>query len=326
MNEPVHAPASAPESASVSDLAAGLRLPVIVAPMFLISGPDLVIAAGRAGLLGAFPAPNARTLQDLAGWLARIEQELAASGRPGQWAMNMIVHPTYTRCEAELDLLSQYRPRLVITALGGPRRVMDRAHGFGAKVFTDVINTAHARKAIDAGADGLVLVAAGAGGHTGALSPFVFVDAVRQFWDGPIVLGGGVGNARAIRAALDLGADFAYMGTRFIAARESLAPDDYRQMLVQAGAEDIVTTAAISGVRGNWLRASLERSGFDFSLIERAKKIDFSSMQGDTKAWKTIWSAGQSVGSVRAVQPVADIAEELATDFSRLRTAPSPWR
>jgi nitronate monooxygenase len=290
-------------------------LPVIVAPMFLISGPELVIAAGRAGLLGAFPAPNARTLEDLAAWLARIEGELAAAGRPGQWAMNMIVHPTYARSEAELDLLAQYRPRLVITALGGPRRVIDRVHGFGARVFTDVINTLHARKAIDAGADGLVLVAAGAGGHTGALSPFVFVDAVRRFWDGPIVLGGGIGNGRAVRAALTLGADFAYMGTRFIAARESLAPDAYRQMLIRAGAEDIVTTAAISGVRGNWLRESLEQSGFDFALVDAAGKIDFSAMQGDGKAWKSVWSAGQSVGSVHAVQGVAEIADELVAEF-----------
>jgi nitronate monooxygenase len=189
-----------PHQHSAADLRAGLRLPVIVAPMFLISGPDLVIAAGRAGLLGAFPAPNARTLEDLAAWLARIDLELAADGRPGQWAINMIVHPTYTRCEAELDLLSQYAPRLVITALGGPKRVMDRVHGFGGLVFTDVINTEHARKAIAAGADGLVLVAAGAGGHTGALSPFVFVDEVRRFWQGPIVLAGGIGNARRRKA------------------------------------------------------------------------------------------------------------------------------
>jgi nitronate monooxygenase len=300
-----------------AELQAGLRLPVIVAPMFLISGPALVIAAGQAGLLGAFPAPNARTLEDLAAWLARIEGALAAAGRAGQWAMNMIVHPTYARCEAELDLLAQYRPRLVITALGGPRRVIDRVHGFGARVFTDVINTLHARKAIDAGADGLVLVAAGAGGHTGALSPFVFVDAVRRFWDGPIVLGGGIGNGRAVRAALTLGADFAYMGTRFIAARESLAPDAYRQMLIRAGAEDIVTTAAISGVRGNWLRESLEQSGFDFALVDAAGKIDFSAMQGDGKAWKSVWSAGQSVDSVHAVQGMAEIADELVEEFGR---------
>jgi nitronate monooxygenase len=225
--------------------------------------------------------------------------------------MNMIVHPTYARSEAELDLLAQYRPRLVITALGGPRRVIDRVHGFGARVFTDVINTLHARKAIDAGADGLVLVAAGAGGHTGALSPFVFVDAVRRFWDGPIVLGGGIGNARGIAAAQMLGADFAYMGTRFIATPESLVSDENRAMLVRASASDIVTTSAITGVPSNWMRESLENAGFTPEMLEAKKKIDFSNLHGDAKAWKTVWGAGHSVGQTRSVQTVAEVVDDL---------------
>jgi nitronate monooxygenase len=306
----------------VQSLYADLRLPVIVAPMFLISGPDLVIAAGKAGLIGAFPAPNARHIEDLAAWLPRIEGELAAAGRPGQWAVNMIVHPTYARFDAELELVAQYRPRLVITALGGPKRALDGVHAFGGKVFCDVISAVHARKAVDAGADGLVLVCAGAGGHTGAFSPFAFVDEVRRFWDGPIVLGGAITNARALRAALGLGADFGYMGTRFIAARESLAPDDYRQMLVRAGMGDIVTSAAITGVKGNWLRESLERSGFDFSLVDTAAKIDFSNIQGDAKAWKNIWGAGQGVGAVTAVQSVAEIVDDLARDYAALAAEP----
>lgn len=308
----------APTETILQRVHAGLRLPVIVAPMFLISGPDLVIAAGKAGVLGAFPAPNARSMEDLAAWLERIENALAASGRPGQWAMNMIVHPTYDRCEAELDLLAQYRPRLVITALGGPKRVLPRAHAFGGVVFCDVINTVQARKAVDAGADGLVLVAAGAGGHTGTISPFAFVDEVRQFWNGPIVLGGAISSARAIRAARALGADLVYMGTRFIAARESLVSDEYRNMLIRAGVNDIVATAAITGVRGNWLRESLERSGFDFSLIESAAKIDFSNIQGNTKAWKNVWGAGQAVACVTAIQTVAEIVGQLASEFAPL--------
>ncbi len=301
-----------------ADLYAGLRLPVIVAPMFLISGPDLVIAAGKAGLIGAFPAPNARHIEDLAAWLPRIEGELTAAGRPGQWAINVIVHPTYDRFDAEIDLVAQYKPKLVITALGGPKRALDRVHAFGGKVFTDVISAVQAKKAVDAGADGLVLVSAGAGGHTGAYSPFAFVDEVRRFWDGPIVLGGAISNARTLRAALTLGADFGYMGTRFIAATESLVTDDYRQMLIRAGMADIVTTAAISGVKGNWLRESLERSGFDFSRIDTAAKIDFSNIQGDTKAWKNIWGAGQGVSNVTAIQTTAEIVEDLAADWAKL--------
>lgn len=300
------------------DLYAGLKLPVIVAPMFLISGPDLVIAAGKAGLIGAFPAPNARHIEDLAAWLPRIEGELTAAGRPGQWAINIIVHPTYDRFDAELDLVSQYKPKLVITALGGPKRALERVHAFGGKVFTDVISAIQAKKAVDAGADGLVLVSAGAGGHTGAYSPFAFVDEVRRFWDGPIVLGGAISNARTLRAALTLGADFGYMGTRFIAATESLVTDDYRQMLIRAGMADIVTTAAISGVKGNWLRESLERSSFDFTRIDTAAKIDFSNMQGDNKAWKNIWGAGQGVSNVTAIQTTAEIVEELAADWAKL--------
>jgi nitronate monooxygenase len=300
------------------DLYAGLKLPVIVAPMFLISGPDLVIAAGKAGLIGAFPAPNARHIEDLAAWLPRIEGELTAAGRPGQWAINIIVHPTYDRFDAELDLVSQYKPKLVITALGGPKRALERVHAFGGKVFTDVISAIQAKKAVDAGADGLVLVSAGAGGHTGAYSPFAFVDEVRRFWDGPIVLGGAISNARTLRAALTLGADFGYMGTRFIAATESLVTDDYRQMLIRAGMADIVTTAAISGVKGNWLRESLERSSFDFTRIDTAAKIDFSNMQGDNKAWKNIWGAGQGVSNVAAIQTTAEIVEELAADWAKL--------
>jgi nitronate monooxygenase len=312
-------------SALLEELYAGLKLPVIVAPMFLISGPDLVIAAGKAGLIGAFPAPNARHIEDLAAWLPRIESELTAAGRPGQWAINMIVHPTYDRFDAEIELVAQYKPRLVITALGGPKRALERVHAFGGKVFTDVISAVQAKKAVDAGADGLVLVAAGAGGHTGAFSPFAFVDEVRRFWDGPIVLGGAISNARTLRAALTLGADFGYMGTRFISATESLVSDDYRQMLIRAGMADIVTTAAISGVKGNWLRESLERSGFDFSKIDTAAKIDFSNIQGDTKAWKNIWGAGQGVSNVTAIQTTAEIVDELVADWDRLAGAAPPF-
>lgn len=286
--------------------------------MFLISGPDLVIAAGKAGVIGAIPTPNARTIEDLAAWLPRIATELEAAGRPGMWAINMIVHPTYERFDAELDLICQYKPRIVITALGSPRRPLERVHAYGGAVFSDVINPDQARKAVDAGADGLILVASGAGGHTGLYSAFAFVEEVRRFWDGPLILGGAIGGARGIRAALSLGADFAYMGTRFISAPESLITDDNRQMLVRAQMRDIVTTTAVTGAPSNWMRESLEAAGFTPEMLEVKKKIDFSNLHGDSKAWKNIWGAGHAVGHTERVQSVAEIVDQLAGDLQAL--------
>ena len=302
----------------VAELGAKLRLPVFVAPMFLISGPDLVIAAGKAGVMGLFPAPNARTIDDLAAWLPRITSELANAGRAGMWAINMIVHPTYERFDAELDLVCEYRPRIVVTALGSPKRPLERVHAYGGAVFSDVITPEQARKAVDAGADGLILVASGAGGHTGSYSPFAFVEEVRTFWDGPLVLGGAIGGARAIRAALALGADFAYMGTRFIAARESLVSDENRAMLVRARMSDVVTTTAVTGIASNWLRESLEAAGFTPEMLEVKKKIDFSTLHSDRKAWKTIWGAGHAIGQTQAVQTTQEIVDELVRDYGAL--------
>lgn len=295
-----------------------LRLPVIVAPMFLISSPDLVIAAGKAGLLAAIPAPNARTTEDLAAWLPRIATELADAGRAGMWAINMIVHKSYNRFEAELDLVCEHQPRIVVTALGSPARPLERVHAYGGAVFSDVITPDQARKAVDAGADGLILVASGAGGHTGQFSPFAFVEEVRGFWDGPLILGGAIGSARAVQAALTLGADFAYMGTRFIVARESFVSDVNRAMLVRSSMRDIVTTKAVTGVPSNWMRESLDAAGFTPEMLSKAKKIDFSNLHGDTKAWKTIWGAGHSVGQIRTIQSAAEIVDQLAYDYASL--------
>jgi nitronate monooxygenase len=302
----------------VASLYPKMRLPVLVAPMFLISGPDLVIAAGKAGVIGAFPAPNARTIDDLAAWLPRICNELEGAGKAGMWAINMIVHQSYDRFEAELDLVCQYQPRIVITALGSPRRPLDRVHSYGGAVFADVISPDQARKAADAGADGLVLVASGAGGHTGRYSPLAFVEDVRRFWDGPLVLGGAIGSARSLRAALTLGADFAYMGTRFIAALESMVSDENRDMLVRTAMTDIVTTSAITGVPANWMRESLELSGFTPEMLKEEKRIDFSNLHGDTKAWKNIWGAGHAIGNTQTVSSLADIVDELAADYAAL--------
>jgi nitronate monooxygenase len=296
-----------------AELYRGLRLPIFAAPMFLISGPDLVIAAGRAGIIGAMPAPNARTIEDVSTWLQSIARELRA---PEKWAINMIVHKSYERFDAELDLICEYKPPIVITALGSPARPLERVHNYGGVVFADVVTPEQARKAVDAGADGLILVAFGAGGHTGRYSPFAFVDEVRSFWSGPLVLAGAIGSGHAIRATLALGADFAYVGTRFIAARESLVSEANREMLVRATISDIVTTSALTGVPSNWMRESLDRAGFTPQMLKEEKKVDFSDLHGDTKLWKNIWGAGQSVGRTRSIQSVREIVDELYGEFN----------
>lgn len=306
------------ESVLMERLRNRMRIPVIVAPMFLISGPDLVIAAAKAGIIGAFPAPNARTLEELESWLGRISSELDDAGKTGMWAINMIVHSTYDRFDAELDLICEYKPQIVITALGSPARPLERVHAYGGAVFSDVISPDQARKAVDAGADGLILVTSGAGGHTGRFNPFAFVEEVRTFWDGPLALAGAIGSARAISAARILGADFAYMGTRFISTPESMVSEANREMLVRSTMTDIITTSAVSGVPANWIKESLEAAGFTPEMLEVKKKLDFSDLHGDAKAWKTIWGAGHAVGQTHAVQTVSEIVEQLANDLQEI--------
>ncbi|GIL39135.1 NAD(P)H-dependent flavin oxidoreductase [Roseiterribacter gracilis] len=301
----------------VDGLARNTRLPVIVAPMFLISGPALVIASARAGVIGSFPAPNARTIEMLESWLEDITQALRADAPA--WALNMIVHSTYARFDAEMALVERYRPRVVITALGSPKRVLDRVHAYGGLVFADVNSVEHARKAVEVGVDGLILVASGAGGHTGTLSSFAFVREVRCFWDGPVVLSGAISDARAIRAAQVLGADLAYMGTRFIATPESLVADEYRAMLVDSKISDVVTTSTVTGVLANWLAPSLRKAGFDVEKLDAPTKIDFSGdMHGASKAWKDVWGAGQGVGATTRIEPAAAIVEQLARDYAQV--------
>lgn len=302
----------------VKELNDDLTLPIIVAPMFLISGPDLVISSAKAGLIGCFPAANARTEDDLRSWLQTISSELDNCGRPGQWGINMIVHKSYDRFEEEMLLIEQYKPKFVVTALGSPKRVLDRVHAFGGKVLCDVITVEQAEKAVAAGVDGLILVCSGAGGHTGNYSATAFVEAVRKFWDGLLICGGAISTARSVQATLSLGADFAYMGTRFISCPESLVTDENRDMLVRADLSDVVVTAAVSGVKATWLRESLEKVGFDFDQLDVKKKVDFSNIQGDTKAWKDTWGAGQGVGSTHSVQTVAQIVQELKSEWQAL--------
>lgn len=311
-------------------LTQNMTLPVFVAPMFLVSGPELVVAACKAGLGCAFPAPNARTLDDLRDWLQRISADVGAASkaaaspsaagaedRVAPWALNMVVHRTYPRLAAELELVQEFKPPVVITALGSPQAVIDAVHAYGGLVFADVVTVSFARKAIDAGVDGLVLVGAGAGGHAGTLSGFAFVAEVRKFWDGPIALAGAISDGKAVRAAEVIGADIAYMGTRFISARESLVVDAYRDMLVASGAEDIVLTDAFTGVPANFLIPSLVAAGYDPRNLKPKGSIDFGGdPQDDRKAWKHLWAAGQGVGATTAVQTVAEIAADLGKEYA----------
>jgi nitronate monooxygenase len=297
-----------------------LALPAVAAPMFLISTAELVIATCAAGVIGSFPTNNARTPQDLDDWLDRITGELAAAerARPGRvapWAVNVIVHSTSPRFETDFPRVLKRKPDIVITALGSPARVVDAVHAYGGLVFADVNTVAQARKSIAAGADGLVLIAAGAGGHTGTLSPFAFVSAIRAFFDGPLILGGGIVDGAGVRAVEVLGADLAYLGTRFIATPESMASDRYREILVDATEEDIVLTAALSGVPANFLKQSILDAGLDPAALVGHTGSRFNA-DTDVHPWRDMCGAGHGVRAVKAVQPAADIVTELAAQYA----------
>jgi len=310
-------------------LRAQLSLPLICAPMFLVSGPDLVVATCRNGVIGSFPAPNARPLDVLDAWMARVAGELEAARRAdprariAPWSINLVVHSSYDRLPAELELVQRHRPPIVITALGSPARVVEAVHAYGGLVLADVGSVAMARKAAQTGVDGLILVGSGAGGHTGAVSPFVFVEAVRQFFDGMVVLAGGLCSGAAIRAAEVAGADLADIGTLFIAARESLASDDYRQMVVDAGVDDLVLTKAFTGANAYYLRRSIERNGLDPDNLSGKTAMDWSKSDSQLKAWKDIWSAGQSVAAVRRVESAAEIIARLRREYLQAVAVPS---
>jgi nitronate monooxygenase len=300
---------------------ARLRLHAFQAPMFLQSGPAMVIASCRAGIVGCFPSVNARSESLLAQWLDEITAAVSPTDA-APWAVNLMMHRSNSRRHADLELAVHYRAPLVITALGSPREAVDAVHGYGGLVFADVIDPRFAAKALDAGVDGLVLVAAGAGGHTGQIAGFALVEEVRRFWDGPIVLGGGISTGRAVRAAEVLGADYAYLGTRFIASEESMAEPDYKAMVVAASSSDIVCSDALTGVRANWLRQSLARAGYDPEAMPDPGQIDVIAAAGDAKRWRDVWSAGQGVGAIDAVQPISAIVDDLARDYAAAKEAP----
>ena len=289
----------------------GLKLPVIAAPMFLVSGPDLVVETCNAGVIGTFPSLNQRTTEGYRQWLhdikARLNPDAAAFG------VNHIVHPTNPRLMADMMVSVEEKVPLIITSLGAVRDVVEAVHGYGGVVFHDIANVRHARKAAEAGVDGLILVANGAGGHAGVVNPFALVEEVRSFFDGTIILSGCLSTGGDVAAAIMMGADFAYMGTRFISTTESMAQSEYKQMIVESGASDITYTPAVSGIPANFLTPSLIANGIDpKSLPEH--KLD---MADEAKAWKTVWSAGQGSAGVRDVLPTAQLVRRLADEFTQ---------
>lgn len=295
-----------------------LAVPAVAAPMFLVSGPDLVVETCRAGVVGTFPALNQRTTEGYAAWLTEIEERLAvpsdAGGHlPAPFGINLIVHRSNPRLKADLEVTVARKVPLVITSLGAVRDVVDAVHSYGGLVFHDVINVRHAEKAAAAGVDGIVAVCAGAGGHAGTLSPFALVPEIRRIFAGTIVLSGALSTGFDIAAARALGADLAYFGTRFIATRESMAPDAYKRMIVDADASDIVYTPAISGVNANFMRPSIVAAGLDPENLPPHGRMD---LQEEAKVWKTIWSAGQGVGSIADIPSTAELVARLKTDYA----------
>ena len=299
------------------DIVERSTLPLIAAPMFLVSGPELAIACAEAGIVGFYPAANARTVDDLRDWMQQTRDGIQKRNSAGIWALNMIVHSSYDRFDAEMALVQEFQPKIVSTALGSPRRVLDTVHGYGGIVMADVIDPKLARKAADAGADVLILVTQGAGGHTGHYHPFALIAEVRKFWSGPLGLAGAITSGTDIRAAQLLGADFVLAGTRFIATPESLAAPAYRELIVSSTLDDLVATKAVSGVLANWLKPTLDQAGIRPEQLREEKKIDFSGdIAAAPKAWKNVWSAGHGVGGIERIAPVREVVEQLYREYA----------
>jgi len=312
-----------------------LSLPLIAAPMFLASGPELVIECCKAGVLGTLPALNQRSSEGFEQWLVQIKSALdefeQRSGRAAApFGVNLIVHGSNTRLEFDLALCAKHEVPLIITSLGAVSTVVDAVHDYGGLVFHDVVNAKHARKASAVGVDGIIAVAAGAGGHAGHWSPFALINEIRQFFDKTLILSGCLSTGQDIAAARLMGADLAYMGTRFLATRESLIQAGYKQMLVDSGAADIVHTPAISGVPASFLRASIEAAGIDLKTVELPAHLDFGAeladardhdrkISGPAKPWKDIWSAGQGVGSIRDIVATAELVDRLREQYQHSR-------
>jgi len=306
---------------TVSSLYSQLRLPVIASPMFIVSGPELVIAQCGAGIVGSMPALNARSHEDLSPWLTQIETALAQLRQReperivGPYAINLIIHRSNPRVEADLAVCAQHKVPIIITSLSAPHSVVDAVHGWGGKVFHDVTTIRHAEKALEAGVDGLILVTAGAGGHAGTTNPLALVGEVRRFFDGPLILSGAISRGDDIAAARSMGADFGYIGTRFIASQEANATPEYKQAIVQASSKDVVYTPYFTGIPGNYLKASILAAGLDPDDLPGVDKSAANFGPSSRKVWKDIWGVGQGVGNIDGAPTVAEIVDRLEREY-----------
>lgn len=318
---------------SLPPVLSNLRIPVIASPMFIVSNPDLVIAQCKAGIVGSFPALNAREKDgepiQLELWLTRIAEELDRHNQENPdhpaapFAVNQIVHRSNARLERDIEICVKHKVPLWITSLGARPEVNEAAHSVGGVVFHDIINNTFAKKAIEKGADGLIAVAAGAGGHAGMQSPFALVQEIRQWFDGPIALSGSIATGRAVLAAQVMGADLGYIGSPFIATKEANAAPDYKQMIVDSGAEDIVYSSLFTGVHGNYLKPSIRNAGLDPDNLEAAdaSSMNFGQAAAKPKAWSAIWGAGQGIGAIEQVQPAGTYIDRLAQEYAAARQA-----
>ncbi|WBU63765.1 NAD(P)H-dependent flavin oxidoreductase [Paracoccus aerodenitrificans] len=316
---------------SLPPILSKLRIPVIGSPMFIVSGPDLVIAQCKAGIVGSFPALNAREKDGepilLEAWLTRITEELDRHNQENPdnpaapFAVNQIVHRSNARLERDIEICVKHKVPLWITSLGARPEVNEAAHSVGGVVFHDIINNRFARKAIEKGADGLIAVAAGAGGHAGMQSPFALIQEIRQWFDGPLALSGSIATGRAVLAAQAMGADLAYIGSPFIATEEANAVPDYKQMICESGAEDIVYSSLFTGVHGNYLKGSVRNAGLDPEQLEHAdaSTMNFGEGSSKPKAWSAIWGSGQGIGAITEIQPAASYIDRLAREYGDAR-------
>lgn len=305
-----------------------LRLPVIGAPLFIVSTPKLVIEQCKSGIIGAFPALNARKEEELESWLKNISQELEAfkknnpEKKVAPYAVNQIVHQSNTRLKIDVEMCVKYKAPIVITSLRPPAEVVEAVHSYGGLVFHDVINMRHAKKAISQGVDGIIAVCAGAGGHAGTISPFALIKEIKEIFDGFVILSGSMSNGRDVLAAECIGADLAYMGTRFIATKEANAVDEYKDMIIDSDADDIVYSSLFTGIHGSYLKGSIVKSGIDPENLELGDKntMNFDSSESKAKAWKDIWGAGQGVGSMKDIPNVSDLVDEIEHDYNSTKT------
>ncbi|MDD2057069.1 nitronate monooxygenase family protein [Pseudomonas sp. GD03860] len=298
-----------------------LRLPVVAAPMFLISNPQLLLACCANGVVGSFPALNQRDSAGFKAWLEEIEAGLEAMTNPAPYAVNLIVHQSNPRLQADLAICVEHKVPIVITSLGAVKELVDAVHSYGGLVFHDVTTRRHAEKAAEAGVDGLIAVAAGAGGHAGTWSPFALIAEIRQFFDKTLLLAGCLNRGHEIFAAQLLGADLAYLGTRFIATHESRAPDAYKEMMLAAKAADIIHTPAVSGVPASFMRQSLENAGFDMAALRGNVETKLKPIDDEAKAWKTVWSAGQGVGAIDALCSTEQLIARLDAEYRQAQAS-----